>query len=385
MTKVFLLCSGLGRINRGFESFTQECFDALSSEPEIDLTLFKGGGLSGPKQRVLWNLPRQSRLGEWLGKRVGKTGYWVEQVTFTLSLLPHIARQKPDVLYLSDTNIGNMLWHWRRLTKQKYALLFSNGGPMQPPYPRWDFVQQVAPTHLEAARAAGQPDEKQTLLPYGIRMEPALALPTPEERAALRRMLALPADRPIVLSVGAVNQSHKRMDYVVREVAALPEPRPYLVLLGQMDSETPEVRALAETLLRADGCKICTVTHQEVSQYYQAADAFVLASLNEGFGRVFLEAMSFGLPCLAHDCSLTRFVLGPSGRLTDFTQNCHLTALLRECLHDGREEAHRQHQDAFERFSWQRITPQYLEMIQLCAKRLKPGYTPSIYSKATNQ
>ena len=99
MTKVFLLCAGLGRISRGFESFTQECFDALADAPELDLTLFKGGGASGPKQVVLPNLPRTLPLTLALGKLMRKSGYWIEQVTFTLSLLPHIARQKPDVLF----------------------------------------------------------------------------------------------------------------------------------------------------------------------------------------------------------------------------------------------------------------------------------------------
>ena len=36
ISKVFLICSGLGRVNRGFESFTQECFDALSQAPELE-------------------------------------------------------------------------------------------------------------------------------------------------------------------------------------------------------------------------------------------------------------------------------------------------------------------------------------------------------------
>ncbi len=369
-TIVFLVCSGLGRINRGYESFTQECFDALAGEPALDLTLFKGGGLPGPRQMVLPNLPRTQPPAQKLGHLAGKSGYWAEQVTFALSLLPRIARRKHDVIYFSDTNVGNLLWHWRRLTRQKYALLFSNGGPMQPPYPRWDFVQQVAPTHLEAARAAGQPEEKQTLLPYGIQMETDLRVPAPGERDELRRSLGLPIGRAVVLTVGAVNKGHKRMDYVVREVAALPQPRPFLVLLGQPDEETPDVRALAQNLLGDAGYQIRTVPHQEISNYYQAADVFVLASLDEGFGRVFLEAMSRGLPCLAHDYPLTRFVLGSSGALADFTQAGSLTALLCDARQERRDVSQwqRRHQATLERFSWQHLGPQYAAMITRCAR-----------------
>ncbi|MFM6225481.1 MAG: glycosyl transferase, partial [Dolichospermum sp.] len=66
--KVFLICSGLGNVNRGFESFTQECFNALSQVPELDIILFKGGGESKKRQIVLWNFPRHSWLGINLGK-----------------------------------------------------------------------------------------------------------------------------------------------------------------------------------------------------------------------------------------------------------------------------------------------------------------------------
>ena len=369
-TKVFLICSGLGRINRGFESFTQECFDALSSEPEIDLTLFKGGGLPGPKQRVLWNLPRQSWLGEWLRKRIGKTGYWVEQVTFTLSLLPHIARLKPDVLYFSDTNIGNLLWHWRRLTKQKYALLFSNGGPMQPPYPRWDFVQQISPTVAAEAVAAGHSAAKHRLVPYGFRMPPLLE-PSSDEARAKRAALGLPEGHIVILSVGAVNSSQKNMDYLVREMAALPSPQPFLLLVGQQDDETPQIAELAAHLLGPDGFAIKTVPHEQMPECYEVADVFVLASLHEGFGRVFVEALSHGLPCLAHDYPQSRDLLGDTGGFADFTQTGRLTALFCQIVAEADSEdadrKRRRHQSVYDRFSWEKLRPTYVAMIQHCA------------------
>ena len=367
--KVVRLCTGRGQVNRGYESFTRECFDALAGNPELDLTIFKGGGQSEEKQIRLWCLPRSSRLAAWLGGKLRKNSYWVEQLTFTLSLLPHIRRSKPDVMYYSDSTVGLLLWYWRRVTRARFKLLLSNGGPIPPPLRRCDFVQQYAPNHLEAALKVGQPPETQELLPHGIQMEPDMTPLTPGERAARRASLGLPQDRMIVLSVGVVNKWHKRMDYVVREVAALPEPRPYLVLLGQQDEETPDVRALAEKLLGASNYQIRTVPHREVTGYYQAANVFVLASLAEGFGRVFLEALSWGLPCLAHDCDITRYVLGASGLRADFEQPGSLAGLLREALAEGDDAAawQRRRQDVFQRFSWQQLGPGYVAMLQKCA------------------
>jgi hypothetical protein len=36
------------------------------------------------------------------------------------------------------------------------------------------------------------------------------------------------------------------MDYVIREVASLPEPRPYLLLLGQETPDSPEIIKLGQ-------------------------------------------------------------------------------------------------------------------------------------------
>ena len=129
-------------------------------------------------------------------------------------------------------------------------------------------------------------------------------------RRALRERLALPADRPVVLSVGWISRAHKRMDYVVEEVARLPAPRPFLMLLGAMDRSSDEIIRLAHERLGPDGFAARSVPYHEVAHYYAAADCFVLASLSEGFGRVFLEALAHGLPVIAHEHPVMRYVLG---------------------------------------------------------------------------
>ena len=46
----------------------------------------------------------------------------------------------------------------------------------------------------------------------------------------------------------------------------------------------------------------------------------MLASLREGFGRVYLEALMNGLPVVAHRNEVTEFVLGEEGYLIDLLQ-----------------------------------------------------------------
>lgn len=388
MIKVFMPCSGLGNVRRGFESFTQECFEALSQEDSLDVTLFKGGGDSLSREITLGNFPRESwiaiQLGKLIGSLTGKGGepgkvigrekreenlaYLVEQLSFSLNFLPYVIRDKPDVIYFSDVNLGSILWYWRRLTKQPYKLLFCNGAPLPPPFPRWDHVQQLIPDYLLLAVNAGVPVEKQSLIPYGIAMSPQLHLLPLSERKALRRRLGLPEKQPLLLSVAAINKSHKRMDYVIREVASLAEPRPYLLLLGQQDFESPEILQLGNQLLSSSHFKIRTVAQNEVADYYKIADAFVLGSLSEGFGRVLIEAMSYGLPCLAHDYEITRFVLKEEGYLANFELPGSLVGLISQVLAERHQPSrcHLRHRSVYERFSWQQLRPAYVDMMQRC-------------------
>ena len=364
MVKVFLICSGLGNVKRGFESFTQECFHALSSVPELDITLFKGGGESKKRQIVLWNFPRDSWLANHLGKLTRRSAYYIEQTSFTFSLLPYIFRQKPDIIYFSDGIVGNILWHWREKTGQSYKLLLSNGGPLSPPFPRWDHIQQVAPIHLQEAIQAGEPLEKQSLVPYGINMNAELKILSTSEKAALRRKLQLPDNLPIILSVAAINKSHKRLDYLIREIAQLPKPRPYLLMLGQIEAESAEIVALAKELLEPDKFQIKTVASDQVVDYYRVADAFVLASLGEGLPRVLLEAMSYGLPCITHDYEVSRFVLKDEGYFGNFELAGSLTSLISDVLSQNNDDSKlRRHQSVYERFSWDKIRSKYVDMI----------------------
>lgn len=333
------------------------------------MRLFKGGGTAADGEAVLWNLPRVSVAARLLGKLLRRDAYFVEQLTFFLGLRRQLATERPAVVLFSDGNLGNLLWHWRRKHGASCRLLFSNGGPLSPPFPRWDLVQQVSSVYFDDAKRAGQQEERQTHLPYGFKIAAKLLPRDPAAQAALRIKLGLPTDRPVVLSVGAINASHKRMDYLVRELAALPAPRPFLLMLGQGDDETDHIVALARERLGSNGFAIRSVSHSQMSEHYQAADMFTLPSLHEGFGRVFIEALAHGLPCLAHDYPVAREVLADVGIFGDFRQSGALAGLLGPALTVAGDEAVRQarHRSAYQRFSWEVLAGQYVNMLRDCA------------------
>ena len=122
----------------------------------------------------------------------------------------------------------------------------------------------------------------------------------------------------------------------------------------------------------ADQYRFLSIPSTEVGAYYQASDLFVLPSVHEGFGRVFGEAMLRGLPCLAHDYPVARYVLGDLGFFADFTQPGHLTALLRHCLENlaGLSRMADERRNAVrERFGWERLLPAYEQLLFTAAGR----------------
>lgn len=373
---IFFACSGLGTTQRGYETFFASLFSKLEGSKDLNIILFKGGGVSSDRQKKLWNLPRRSKLAVWLGNRLGVgnpnlgRGYYIEQASFFLTFLPYLIWYRPAVVYFSDHDLGRLLARWKKRSGAKFTLVFRNGGAYPPPYPRFDYVQQVAQPLYEASQQAGCPDAQQLLLPEGFELPGHLPPLDKKERLALRTRLGLPADRPIILSVAALNASGKRLDYLVSELANLPEPRPYLVLLGQPDKETPAILRLCDELLGATNFTVDTVAPDCVGDYYRASDIFVLASVREGFGRVWVEALSHGLPCVAHDFDVPRYVLGEHGVYGDLEQKGVLADLLQEQLRRpfSRELAQARRRSAFERFSWERLIPEYNRLLVHCAK-----------------
>jgi 1,2-diacylglycerol 3-alpha-glucosyltransferase len=365
--RVYFPCTGLGRQLRGFETFTLECASALRDDSRVSLTVFSGAPVSGCETRVLWNLPRSSRLAAFVGRCIRRDAYVVEQLTFFLSLLPSLVFGRPDLVYFADLNLGNLCWHWRRLTRQRYALLYYNGGTTTRPFTRADFVQQVTPAGLASALERGESADRQAVLPHGMRVPATLPV---RLTGSARTPLGLPADRPVVLSVGVLDATYKRMDYLIREVAALPTPRPFLCLLGADGPESDAIRALARELLGHD-VLVRAVPHESIGDYYSAADVFALASLQEGFGLAYVEALMHGLPIVASDTPVTRHLLGDLAILRDLSVAGEGTRAIAWALASPLTERERlaRHASARARFDWASLREPYVEMLLQTARR----------------
>jgi 1,2-diacylglycerol 3-alpha-glucosyltransferase len=364
--RVLFVCSGLEHARRGFESFARECFDVLRRQPGLRIELVKGSGPAGPGERALPTLRRDRIVARALGRALKVRPFRLEALAFAFSLQPVLLARRPDVVFLSEWDTARGLSLMRSVTGQRFKLLLSNGTLAAGGFEHLDCVQELTPAAQEYVLARGADPRRHVVLPLGFHIEPELTLPSPAERRALRDRLDLPPDRRVVVSVAALNRYHKRLDYLIEEVASLPEPRPFVLLLGQPEEETHGLRALARERLGEANHSIRTVPAEQVSDHCRASDVFVLASVFEGLPRALIEASALGLPCLTHAYPVTEFALGPRRYGADLTKRGALAAMLSGLSDDdlGAPRALERHRYAYEQFSWDRLTPRYVELLR---------------------
>jgi 1,2-diacylglycerol 3-alpha-glucosyltransferase len=368
--KIALACTGLGEVNRGFEIFFQTLFQELRGE--VPLTLFKGRGRPEPGVRVCRNISRHSRLWSGVGLRQENfmPRYVVEQLSFGLAFLPALVRGRYDVVHVSEYHLGRFLLALK-LWRRRPRIVLHNGHPLPPAMVKdYDHVQQLTQPRYLTGIAAGIPEHRMSLLPIGVR--PGRFSGTTPGRNEMRARLGVPEDHALLISVGAVNRWHKRMDWLIREVSRIgPAGKVRLLILGNREEESEPILRMGREAL-GERVRFLQVGHHEVPAYYRAADLFVLCSLYEGFGIAFIEAMAAGLPVLTHRVEDFGWIAGEAGLQVDMEEEGALARTVLQCLKDP-GQLKRMGEKGQERvrgmFSWDVLVPRYVRMYERLASR----------------
>lgn len=362
---VLLVCSGLDHAHRGYESFARECFKQLRGSPDLTIELVKGSGPSGPGETSVPTLRRDRMIARAVGRATGARSFRLEALAFSLSLQSVLARRRPDVVYLSEWDTARGLARLRSVFSQDFKLALCNGGFADRDFGHLDHVQELTPVAREHVLQRGADPARHSVLPLGFAIERELVPVSASERHAIRAKWQLPTDRPILVSVAALNRSHKRLDYLIDEIASLEEPRPFVLMVGAADAETSAVRRLAEERLGSEHHRLLTVAAEEVPELLRASNVFTLASVSEMQGRAVIEAMAQGLPCFVHDSPVMRFAVGDHGFLADFTRPGSLTRMFTRgaAIGSDPDAAMGRHRFVYNRFSWDSLRPRYVELL----------------------
>ena len=158
-------------------------------------------------------------------------------------------------------------------------------------------VFAVSGSLRELALALGASADRTAVVGNGVDLQRFVPLP----RADARRRLGLADDAQVLISVGALVE-RKGFHRVIELLPALlrQHARLHYLVVGGPSPEGdigPRLRAQVATLgLQERVHFLGPVEPQELHVPLSAADAFVLATSNEGWANVFLEAMACGLP-----------------------------------------------------------------------------------------
>jgi glycosyltransferase involved in cell wall biosynthesis len=114
---------------------------------------------------------------------------------------------------------------------------------------------------------------------------------------ALRQRLALPADRPLILSVNRLSEE-KRIEVLIEAVSKIKQPA-HLAIASTGPAEV-ELRALVETLHMQDRVSFLGfVNDTDLVPLYRLADAFGIASEADLQSITTMNALACGLPVVA--------------------------------------------------------------------------------------
>jgi glycosyltransferase involved in cell wall biosynthesis len=351
--RILFVLPGLHRVARGaevaFESIAQEI--GLAGEDEVVL-VGSGTARDGRAYRFR-HVPsiRRERFEHTPKVPLLRTEYMYEELTFATALAFSSWRDA-DVTVTCSYPYTNWVLRTHLPGRSRPAHVFVTQNGDWPAYSNRSEYRFFSCEGLVCTNpdffARNRERWRCTLIPNGV--DPARFRPGKGDRAAF----GLPEDRPVILVVSALVES-KRVLEGMKAVARIPDA--FLVVAGDGPLRDAVDRLAAEALpgrfLRG------TFPNQRMPDLYRSADVFLHPGLYESFGNVYVEALATGLPIVANDIELTRWIMGDHGHLVNAASEEALAEGLRAALATGRRGAAERADFAAARYAWRNVAAQY--------------------------
>jgi glycosyltransferase involved in cell wall biosynthesis len=351
--RILFALPGFHRVHRGaevaFESIAQEI--GLAGD---DVVLVGSGEARGDRAYRFRHVPAVRReLFERMPKLpLLRSHYMYEELTFAAALACTYRRDEADVTVTCSYPYTNWVLRTRMPQRPRPPHIFVTQNGDWPAYSdqlefRFFSCEGLVctnPMFFERNRDRW----RCTLIPNGV--DPLRFRPGPRNRAAF----GLPEDRPVVLMVSALVES-KRVLEGMRAVGRLPEL--YLAVAGDGPLRAEVDRLAAEIL--PGRFQRGTFPHERMPDLYRCADVFLHPCLLESFGNVYIEALATGLPVVANDTDLTRWILEDHGHLVEATSEEAMATGLRAALASGGRGGAERAAYAASKYAWKNVAAQY--------------------------
>lgn len=260
---------------------------------------------------------------------------WINQGMLSLGSIRKILRSgKPVVWTMHDLWPASAICHYARgcaafKTGCHHCRLLPGGGSVNDlsarVYARKQKIYRNSNIHFVTCSKWLADQARQSRLLAGLYVEPIpnpidTRVYAPRDRRECRSRLQLPVDKRVILFVSQrATMERKGMTYLVEAVRQLAESRPdmaadtVVAILGGHSEDVAARLALPAFPLGyvSDERKIVDV--------YNAADVFVLPSLEDNLPNTIMEAMACGVPCVG-------FKVGGIPEMIDHRRNGYVAA-----------------------------------------------------------
>lgn len=357
--RIHFVLPGLHRVHRGAEIAFEAVATEIAKLGQDEVTLIGSGEpIAGrPYEFRGYPLIPRERFERTPKFPPFRSEYIAEEATWALNYLRHHRAGEADVtLTCSYPFVNWLLTRWPPFGKRPAHVFVTQNGDW-PAFSdsaeyrlfRCDGLVCTNPIYYERNKARWP----SALISNGINAEKFH--PGPSARARL----GLPEGVPLILMVSALIDS-KRVLEGMRSVAAIPDAQ--LVVAGDGHLRDDFDR-LGQQLMPGRFRRV-TLPLAEMPDLYRSADVMFHPTFHESFGNVYAEALAIGVPVMAHDYPVTRWIYGDGyPGLVDAADEEATTAALRRALATGRADALTRTEAAAERFSWATIARQYRDFL----------------------
>jgi glycosyltransferase involved in cell wall biosynthesis len=150
---------------------------------------------------------------------------------------------------------------------------------------------------------------------------------------------------------------------VIEAMKAMANVRDAFLVIAGDGPQREEVDRLAADLLPGRFLR-ATFSRDQMPVLYRSADVFLHTKIEESFGNVYIEALSAGVPVVAHDDAVTRWIFDGRATLIDTRSSANLTGAIERALTAPGRDAAEDADWAQRRFAWSKVASQYEQFFE---------------------